>query len=152
MNQRLLRNRPGSGRCSLSRLLARKITKGIRSCKPASLNCLIWCHVPSTAIHPRETCIQLIRSLHADSCEFYPRQNKQGRWHLLQCYRVDKGAGTVTTVDKNTCQSSFFSSRAFKFFVTFSFTPHSFFFRKLIFGDIKFNIKVSMHVSSIKIS
>ena len=112
----------------------------------------IWCHVPSTAIHPRETCIQLIRSLHADSCEFYPRQNKQGRWHLLQCYRVDKGAGTVTTVDKNTCQSSFFSSRAFKFFVTFSFTPHSFFFRKLIFGDIKFNIKVSMHVSSIKIS
>ena len=148
MNQRLLRNRPGSGRCGLSRLLARKITKG----KPASLNCPIWCHVPSTAIQPRDTCIQLIRSLHADSCEFYPRQNKQDRWHLLQCYRVDKGAGTVTTVDKNTCQSSFFSSRAFKFFVTFSFTPHSFPFRKLIFGDIKFNIKVSVHVSFIKIS
>ena len=37
----LLRNRPGSGSCDLSRLLARKITKGIHSCKPASLNCPI---------------------------------------------------------------------------------------------------------------
>ena len=37
-DQRLLRNRPGSGSYDLSRLLARKITKGIHSCKPASLN------------------------------------------------------------------------------------------------------------------
>ena len=37
----LLRNLPGSGSCDLSRLLARKITKGIHSCKRASLSCLI---------------------------------------------------------------------------------------------------------------
>ena len=35
--QRLPRNRPGSDSCNLSRLLARKITTGIHSCKPASL-------------------------------------------------------------------------------------------------------------------
>ena len=34
----LLRNRPTSGSCDLSRHLARKITNGIHSCKPASLN------------------------------------------------------------------------------------------------------------------
>ena len=38
VNQPLLRNRPGSGSYDLSRLLARKITKSIHSCKPASLN------------------------------------------------------------------------------------------------------------------
>ena len=36
-----VRNRPGSGSYDLSRLLARKIMKGIHSCKPASLNCPI---------------------------------------------------------------------------------------------------------------
>ena len=36
VNQRLLTNRPGSDTCDLfSRLLARKITKGIHSCTPA---------------------------------------------------------------------------------------------------------------------
>ena len=39
--QRLLRNRPGSGRRHLSWLFARKITKCTDSCKPASLNCLM---------------------------------------------------------------------------------------------------------------
>ena len=39
--QRLPRNRPGSDSCDLSRRLARKITKGIHSRKPASLNRLI---------------------------------------------------------------------------------------------------------------
>ena len=38
MNQCLLRNQPGSSSYDLSRLLAQKITKGIHSCKPASLN------------------------------------------------------------------------------------------------------------------
>ena len=38
-NQRLLRNRPGNGSSDLSRLLTRKITKGIHSCKPVSLHC-----------------------------------------------------------------------------------------------------------------
>ena len=38
VNQRLLRNRPRSGSYDLSR----KITKGIHSCKPASLNCAIF--------------------------------------------------------------------------------------------------------------
>ena len=38
VNQRLLRNRPGSGSYDLSQLLARKITKCIHSCKTASLN------------------------------------------------------------------------------------------------------------------
>ena len=37
--QRLLRNRPGSGRWHLSWFFARKITKCTNSCKPASLNC-----------------------------------------------------------------------------------------------------------------
>ena len=37
-NQRLLRSQPGSDSCDLSRLLARKITMGIHSCDPASLN------------------------------------------------------------------------------------------------------------------
>ena len=37
--QRLLRNRPGSGRCHRSWFFARKITKCTDSCKPASLNC-----------------------------------------------------------------------------------------------------------------
>ena len=37
MNQRLFRNWPGSDRCDLSQLLVQKITKGIHSCKPASL-------------------------------------------------------------------------------------------------------------------
>ena len=46
VNQRLPRNRPGSGSCDLSRLLAQKITKGIHSCQPASLNCPI-----QTSIH-----------------------------------------------------------------------------------------------------
>ena len=45
VNQRLLRNRPGSGSCNLSRLLAQTITKGIHSCKPASQNC------PTQQIH-----------------------------------------------------------------------------------------------------
>ena len=36
LKQRLLRNRLRSGSCDLSRLLARKITKGVHSCKPAS--------------------------------------------------------------------------------------------------------------------
>ena len=35
----LLRNRPGNGSCDLSGLLARKITRGIHSCRLASLNC-----------------------------------------------------------------------------------------------------------------
>ena len=35
----LLRNRHGSGSCDLSGLLARKITRGIHSCRLASLNC-----------------------------------------------------------------------------------------------------------------
>ena len=39
--QRLLRNRPGSGRCNFSWLFALKITKCTDSCKPASLNCRI---------------------------------------------------------------------------------------------------------------
>ena len=39
MNQFLLRNQPGSSSCDIFRLLARKITKGIHSCKPTSLNC-----------------------------------------------------------------------------------------------------------------
>ena len=38
MKQCILRNWPGSGSCDLSRLLVQKITKGIHSCKPASLN------------------------------------------------------------------------------------------------------------------
>ena len=38
MNQCLLRNQPGSGSCDLSWLLARKIMKGIHSCKRALLN------------------------------------------------------------------------------------------------------------------
>ena len=42
MNQGLLRNQPGSGSCDLSWLLVHKITKGIHSCKPASLNCPVW--------------------------------------------------------------------------------------------------------------
>ena len=42
MNQRLFRNRLRSGSCDLSQLLARKIMKGIHSCKPASLNCPTW--------------------------------------------------------------------------------------------------------------
>ena len=41
VKQRLLRKRPGSGSCDLSRLLAQKIMKGVHSCKPASLNCPI---------------------------------------------------------------------------------------------------------------
>ena len=39
MDQRLLRNRPGSGSSDLSWLLARKITKGSHSWKSALLNC-----------------------------------------------------------------------------------------------------------------
>ena len=39
MNQRLYRNQPRNGSCNLSRLLALKITKGIHTCKPVSLNC-----------------------------------------------------------------------------------------------------------------
>ena len=38
VNQRLLRNRPGSDSYNLLRLLAQKITKGIHSCKLPSLN------------------------------------------------------------------------------------------------------------------
>ena len=37
--QRLLRNRPRSGRCHLSWLFGQKITKCTDSCKPASLKC-----------------------------------------------------------------------------------------------------------------
>ena len=38
LKQRLLRNRPGSDAATSLPLSARKITKGIHSCKPASLN------------------------------------------------------------------------------------------------------------------
>ena len=41
VKQHLLRNQPGSDSCDLLLLIARKITKGIHSCKPASLNRLI---------------------------------------------------------------------------------------------------------------
>lgn len=52
-NQHQLRNWPGSGSYDLSRLPVWKITKGIRSCNPASLNCPIgWltvaCRVETT--------------------------------------------------------------------------------------------------------
>ena len=40
VNYGLLRNQPRSDSCDITRL-ARKVTKGIHSCKPASLNCPI---------------------------------------------------------------------------------------------------------------
>ena len=52
--EHLLRNQHRSGSCNLTWAPARKITKGIHLCKPASLNCPVcmstvitqtWCHV-----------------------------------------------------------------------------------------------------------
>ena len=62
VNQRLLRNRPGSGCSDLSRLLARKIAKDIHSCKPASL--------PNTSVFPyARSCIlrRVVIFLHCNS-------------------------------------------------------------------------------------
>ena len=88
--------------------------------------------------------------------EFHLRQkdragkNKQGKWNLLECYQVDRASGTITAVDKSTCRTTFLTGQASRFFITFSFTPPDLVFRKLIFGDIRFNIKVSEQIFLIK--
>ena len=51
VKQRLHRTGPGSGTRDFSRLLARKITKGIHSCIPASLNCPIGPMLHTQRLH-----------------------------------------------------------------------------------------------------
>ena len=99
VNQHLLRNRPGSDSCDLSRLLARKITKGIHSCKPASLNrpihnTLVRTHTHTrthartharTHTHTHTRFITLLSAFELFSCEHCPYLQQQmtipsGHW------------------------------------------------------------------------
>nr|KAG5713298.1 hypothetical protein BaRGS_007825 [Batillaria attramentaria] len=67
-------------------------------------------------------------------------KGKEGKWQIRECYRKTLSTGQVTAVDNITCKTTFFTDPT-NVFITFAFTPPDRIFRKLIFGDIRFNIK-----------
>ncbi|KAK7087630.1 uncharacterized protein [Littorina saxatilis] len=69
-------------------------------------------------------------------------QENNGGWQLSECYQMDVATKAIATVDESTCKgASFFTGTASRVYITFSFTPPGMLFKKLIFGDIKYNIK-----------
>ncbi|XP_076453351.1 uncharacterized protein LOC143288600 [Babylonia areolata] len=67
---------------------------------------------------------------------------RQGSWKVSECYNLDLASHQIVAVNSATCQSSFFSPQAVSVYLTFSFTPPDRLFKKYIFGDIRFNVRV----------
>ncbi|XP_070204398.1 uncharacterized protein [Littorina saxatilis] len=69
-------------------------------------------------------------------------KKKQGKWRISECYQMEWATRNIDIVSNATCSgTTFFTSSAISVFITFSFTPPDHVFRKLIFGDIRFNSK-----------
>ena len=75
----------------------------------------------------------------------FPLQKDNTGWGQPECYAMDLKTGDILTVGERTCKTNLFTTQATAVFITFSFVPPRQFFRQLIFGDIRYNVKVSAH-------
>ncbi|KAK7506154.1 hypothetical protein BaRGS_00002876 [Batillaria attramentaria] len=70
------------------------------------------------------------------------QRQQTGSWELRECCLLDLQTGSLTMVSTDVCQSPAFIAKPTFVYITFSFVKPDFLFKRRIFGDIRYNIKV----------
>nr|KAG5713296.1 hypothetical protein BaRGS_007823 [Batillaria attramentaria] len=69
-------------------------------------------------------------------------QGRDDNWELRECVRLDLVNGSLTMIGDDVCQSQAFITNLTYVYITFSFVKPDPVFKRRIFGDIRYNIKV----------